>query len=815
MIVHVEGGASNRPGPEFTGAVSDSSKNIRLIPFKFNTEQSYMLEFGDLLFRVIKDGAYVMKAAVNITAITKANPVEITIGAHTLVSNQEVYVSSVGGMVELKDGFYRIQAVTATTIKLKDIFGVNINSTAFTTYTSGGTVEAVVQFTTSIPHTNLSLLKYNQNADVLTITHKDLDMYNITRTAHDVWTVTTVSFTPGIAAPANLTATPSTAATGIIRNYVVTAIDADTEEESVASNADNADHDLSASTLRTNDLAWNVVANASQYNVYCDDKASGIFGYIGAASTNAFEDNYIDPDYDKTPPETRTPLTGSNNKPRCITYHQQRRVYAGTNNNPSTFFASRIGLFTNMNVSAITQADDAITFNVIADDVNEIRDIKSQKNLFLFTSSGIWRIVTGDNLAFTADNISAEEQESWGVSNVNVIKIGQSFLYVQDGERTVRDLQDSLEANGFAGDDLTILARHMFKTRKIVEWTYARDPDSILWCVMDDGSVNALTYLRKHQIWAWSHHTTDGLFKSVASIPELTTEYGVYFVVERKINSQTMKYVERLHNRDLLDIKDSFFVDSGLSLDIPIAITNITLTNPVVVTVNTSTLTNGDLVDIADVNGTTELNGNRYKVANKTGTTIELTDVDGNNIDGTGFTAYIDIGKLRKAVTIISGLEHLEGENVSVLADGGVAHNPLNPNLDIKTVVNGSITIKDAASRIHVGLPYTSDLENIGVDLTALLRFKGSSAKRKAISVVNIRVQDSAGMLIGTSADDLEPYKPEAVEANKGQSFINTIIEKNFAPHWNHDGTVFIRQIDPLPMTILSIMPEVTVVEND
>lgn len=905
MIVHVEGGASNRPGLEFIDAVHDSSETTRLIRFRFNTEQTYILEFSDFVFRVIKDGAYVLNSAVSITAVTQANPVEVTIGAHSLIVGQEVFVSDVGGMTELTDGFYRINSVTATTITLEDIFGTNINSSAFTAYTSGGTTEAIPIFDTFWPQADLARLKFTQSADVLTVVHPDHNsIYDITRTDHDVWTVTAEDFIPGITAPTGFSATPGPSSGTIVRDYVVTAIDDDTGEESLPSTADDATNDLSV-TANLNVCTWTLVTNASKYNVYCDDNASGVFGFVGKASTNNFEDNFIIPDYTKTPPETRSPvfisesfvITGAtqadpcvltitagdrtpavgdqvdvsevvgmtelngntyfvkaststtidledkegtsldssgftaygsagvalvseqDNSPRCVTYHQQRRVYAGPDNRPSTFFTSRIGLFSNMNVSAIVQDDDAITFNVVADDVNEIRDMKSQKDLFLFTSSGVWRIVTGESLVFSADNISAEEQESWGVSNIEALKIGQSFLYVQDGERVVRDLQDTLEANGFSGDELTLLAGHMFEERQIIEWAYARDPDSIIWCVMDDGTVNALTYLRKHQIWAWTHHTTDGLFKSVASIPETTSEYGVYFVVERTIegttgSASTMRYVERLHNRNLFDIKDSFFVDSGLSLDSPVTISGATQANPVVITATAHGFSDTDLIDHSDIKGMTELNGNRYKIANKTANTYELTDTDDNNIDGTGFTVYKSAGKARKAVTTVSGLEHLEGEAVSVLADGGTSHNPLDDDLTTKTVSNRSITIANAASRIHVGLPYTSDLETIGVDLTAINGLGGALARIKSNPFVKIRVRDSVGFKVGPSEDELEPYKPDGVLANEAQAFLNRVTEKSILPDWNHDGTVFVRQIDPLPLTVLNIMSEVLVLEN-
>ncbi len=991
-FVHVQGGASNRPGLEFIGAVHDSSKITRQIKFRFNTAQTYILEFSDYVFRVIKDQAYVLNDPVTITAITKADPAVVTIGAHSLIVGQEVFIDP-GDMTELNKGTYRIKAIAATTISLEDIFGTSIDSTSFTTYTAGGTVESVPVFVTPFAETDLALIKFTQNADVLTLTHPDWAfMYNISRSAHDVWTVEEVSFIPGIAAPINFSvvADPFGGVT-VLRAYVVTAIDDTTGEESVASSRVVLGNDLSIADRRNN-LTWTPVANATKYNAYCDDNLSGVYGFVGestqieetvtmTAATQAnpcvitigthqyeigqqvdisgvvgmtelngntylvnavtgtttislktvagvpvdstgytayvsggtvimsliaeFSDNFITPDYTKTPPETATPFAqtvtaeetitaisqadpcevtiGSHSyvvdqqadmasiagmvelndntylinsvtattitlksvigvpvdstgftaytsggtatistmgdAPRCVTYHQQRRAYAGPDNKPSTFFASKIGFFNNMNVSQITQDDDAITYNIVAGDVNEIRDMLSQKDLFLFTSSGVWRIKTGDTLVFAANNISAEEQESWGVSNVRALKIGQSFLYIQDGERIVRDLQDTLESNGFAGDELTLLAGHMFKTRKIVSWAYAKYPDSIVWCVMDDGTVNALSYLRKHQIWAWSHHTTDGLFKDVETIQEGTREYGVYFVVERIIpgttgSNSTMKYIERLHNRDLLDIKDSFFVDSGLSLDSPVAITGATQANPVVITAPLHGFSDADLIDHSDITGMTELNGMRYKIANKTANTYELTDIDDNNIDGSAYTEYTGSGKARLAVTTISGLDHLEGKTVSIFADGGTDANPNNPEFPLKTVIDGSITLDEPASRIHIGLPYISDLETIGVDLTSVNGLGNSLGRIKTTHTVNIRVQDTIGISLGPTEHELEPYKPEGVIANQGQAFINDVISKSFLPVWDRDATVFIRQLEPAPMTVLNILPEVKVVKN-
>jgi hypothetical protein len=72
------GGLTNRPGTEFVGEVKDSTKTVRLIPFVFNRTNTYVLEFGDLYIRFIKDGSYIKLTSQAITAITNANPCVVT-----------------------------------------------------------------------------------------------------------------------------------------------------------------------------------------------------------------------------------------------------------------------------------------------------------------------------------------------------------------------------------------------------------------------------------------------------------------------------------------------------------------------------------------------------------------------------------------------------------------------------------------------------------------------------------------------------------------------------------------------------------------
>ena len=103
-IVLRYGGVSNRPGTKFVQEVENSAERVRLIPFIFNSSQTYVLEFGNQYMRVIKNGSQVTLPAVNISGATRANPVVITTGSsHGYATGDEVYISGVEGMIELNN----------------------------------------------------------------------------------------------------------------------------------------------------------------------------------------------------------------------------------------------------------------------------------------------------------------------------------------------------------------------------------------------------------------------------------------------------------------------------------------------------------------------------------------------------------------------------------------------------------------------------------------------------------------------------------------------------------------------------------------
>ena len=60
VIVPATGSASKRPASYFAAEVKDSSKFTRSIPFQFNVEQSYKLEFGENYIRFYRNGGQIL-----------------------------------------------------------------------------------------------------------------------------------------------------------------------------------------------------------------------------------------------------------------------------------------------------------------------------------------------------------------------------------------------------------------------------------------------------------------------------------------------------------------------------------------------------------------------------------------------------------------------------------------------------------------------------------------------------------------------------------------------------------------------------------
>jgi hypothetical protein len=482
------------------------------------------------------------------------------------------------------------------------------------------------------------------------------------------------------------------------------------------------------------------------------------------------------------------------NFPSCVTIYEQRLWFAATKAQPQTIWASKSGEYGDMTQGSAD--DDALEYTIGSEQVNAIKWLSAGRILVLGTAGGGFGLTSGSGDPITPTNVIVKRETTFGTLGIIPQKIGNFVYYVQRNGKTIREFAYSFDIDAYQALDMTILAEHICGDG-IVQMDYQQSPYNILWCVRSDGQIATLTRQIEHEVVGWSRQITDGKFESVAVIPGNNQDDEVWFVVKREINGSTKRYVERLMPIDYNEQEDCFYVHSGLSLDDPKDITGATQAKPVVVTCPSHGFSNGDIVIIRNINGMTELNKRKFKIANITTDTFELQDLSGNDIDGSPYNAYESGGEARKCVDTLSGLLHLEGETVVILADGAV-HPP-------KTVNSGSISLEWKAGEIHVGLPYTSRLQTMRLEAGG--DFGTAQGIKKKIFRAISRLYKSLGGKVGNLKRQDELYfrttsdkMDEPIPLYEGDK------EIAFPSEYNKDAYILITHNQPLPLTVLSII---------
>lgn len=809
FFVDYRGGASNRPGTEFVARCLISDSPVRLIPFQFSVIQNYVLEFGDFYMRVIKDGALVLEAAKTLTAITQANPGVFTSNAHGFVTGDQVYFN-VTGMTQIDNKEYFVANETPNTFQVVDWNGVPLNTAGFSAFVSG-TVARVYKITTPYAAADLALLKFTQSADTMTICHPDYIPRDLTRTSDTSWTFTPVVLGAGIAAPVAASAVVTGGAATTNYAYLVTAVSA-TGEESVASNIVTA---LNAIDIRvvagSVNITWAAVAGAVKYNVYKALPATGnpvaagaLYGYmasVDAPNLSAIDANIV-PDFTVGPPTHDDPLAGNN--PGTVTYDQQRKVYAGSDAEPETFWMSKPGQFKNFDISDPIQPSDAITGTLVSRQVNQIKHMVSMPGgLVMLTSGGAWQ-VSGTGGVLSPTTIQATPQAYNGAGDIQPLTINYEIIYVQQKGTIVRDLSYSFYTNIYTGADLSVLSNHLFAGYTLREWCYAEEPFKIIWAVRSDGALLSLTYLKDQEIFGWAKHESQGRFKSVTTVPE-DDEDAVYFVVERLIGGELIQFIERMHTRQMpYGPEDAFFVDSGLSTEPFLANFTLYIAAPT-----------GDNV-LFTVPGVGFTSGSVGAVFRAGGGIAEITTlIDGDNVLCRILKDIEDIDEMSDPprvwpqlpgtwaingkVTTVRGLDHLEGETVAILGDGNV--------FPPQVVNNGQVILPQACSKITVGLAYTAQLQTLYLD-TGDPTIQG---KRKNIVAMTARVDQSRGLEMGQTFDDLTEFKDrDPTTIGLPIDLYTGDMRMIIGGGWTTEGQMCIQQANPLPATILGVIPEIT-----
>jgi len=490
--------------------------------------------------------------------------------------------------------------------------------------------------------------------------------------------------------------------------------------------------------------------------------------------------------------------------PRTGTYYGDRKVFSGTRAAPQRVDMSKVGEYDDYGFSIPGIDSDSIAMTMNARQINAINDLVPLDQLVALTSSGAWRIGAGDNDAITPTTVGFRPQVYRGAGELPAVIIGDTALYVTYNGTKIRDLQYQVNADKFTGDDVTLTASHLLTpTRTVVDMSFADEPHGIVWIVRSDGVLLSLTYLREQEVVGWAKHDTDGIVERVCAIPIGGVDVP-YFIVKRTINGVVQRYVETLTNRDVDDTRDVVCVDASLTYDGRGDGTDtVTLTGGAWASGQNVTVTLTDsLLESGDVGNEIWVYADEYiyrgRITTVYGPTsallLSLIDVPAS-IQAVASTDY------GLAKDLFYGLDHLVGKTVAVCADSTV-------HASIEVEDDGSVQLGQHGVVVHIGLPFTAEMETLDINIVG----KSSAyMQSKLVKRVALYVQDSRGFFAGSDRSALNEYLSRGQEDDYEAPAATTgVAEVQLTSSYNDHGRVVIQQTNPLPLTVLAVVPDVT-----
>lgn len=788
FVVLPHGPVARRPGFEFVNEVKDSTKPVRLMPFTFSADQTVVLEFGHQYVRFHINGATLLEATVAISSISGSTV--NTTAAHNYTTGDWVYIGN---------RYHKITVVDTDTFTTKDLWGVN-------TTASGTTAARAYTVTTPYDSADVFDLRFAQSSDVITITHPNYAARELARNGATDWTLTAISFEPPTAAPTGVTATATVAVNQNLtqQKYVVTAVQADGVTESLPSAPATCTNNLTLAG-NFNTITWTGANGASRYNVY--KLRGGIYGYIGQTTPSAGVSPVAIASATRGTPLSRSKIVkvttaaahGFTTGDRVLVADTGVATFNGywqitvtatnkfeyTSGTKTSYTAATTG---QVSIPSLTLADD----NVLADTTqsppegiiglnDEVNDYPStvmyheQRRWFAGTNAKpqvVWATRTGteNNLTSSIPSRDADGMELRvaamqnnqirhlvALTDLLALTAGGEFRIGADGDSAITPSTVSIKPQGYSGAS---------NVQPIVT------AGSLLYVQAQGSRIRELGY-------NWESNSYRTLDVSIMA-PHRFNGYTITQIAYSRAPDQIMWAV-----RDDGTLLGLTYVPDQQVFGWHAHDTDGTVESVCVVAED-----NEDALYVV-VKRTVNSRTVRYVERLRTRIFTELEDA-----------FFVDSGLTYSGspVTTISGLWHLEGKQVDVLTDGAV-----HPR---KTVTNGAITLDYSASKVHVGLPITSDMR------TLPLAVEGAQAAgqgtTKNINRVHLRVAQSSVVKAGPNFTRLREYPARVVADPYGTppALRDGELSLSIDPSWNPDGALCVRQDLPLPLTVLSMALE-------
>lgn len=900
FYVDYRGGASTRAGTKWILQAYKSATAVRLISFAASSTVQYILEFGDGYIRFFYSGAPVLETAKAITAATQANPAVVTSNAHGYSVGDWVFITGVVGMTQLNGRYFLITAVTANTFTLGKILDSSaVDSSAYTAYTSGGTVARIYTLPSPYLAADLATLKFSQSVNKMVFVHPSYSPYELIITSAANWTISAISFGSTVRAPTGLSIATSSAGSGNL-SYVVTAVDIN-GQESIASSASSTTINTAGASVS---FGWGAVSGAVSYNVYrtgvnfvSAPPAGSAFGFAGNTTGTTFIDTFgsgfaaqIPVDFDVTQPVAANPFQGAGVASVTVTaagtYTTVPTVTLGaapTGGQTATATAvlSVQGTPTVSASGSNYAIGDKVFFAngvvAIVATINGTGGILTLQPITYPGSSG-GSITSGStpanpmfSIGTSGAGAAATFNLTWGVGAVNIVQAGAGYAAAPavtfgSGAATATSVLAAASAGNpsavtFFQQRLVLAAAtnapqtfNMSQPGSPYNFNISspiQADDAITGSIISQqlNTIKSMIPMSKglialadHAAWLINGGSDSTTITPINANAQAQAYSGASDVPPIVVNSDIL-YIQAKGSNPR-DLTFNFYTNIYTGADIGILSSHLfygyTITGWAFAEepfkVIWAVRSDGTMLSLTYVKeqemvgwARHDTNGSFKSVA----TVVEAVSfgkvdalyavvqrtINGNSVQyiermaeriftgGASDAWCVDAGLQYSGApaTSFSGAEHLAGSTVTGLADGVVIP-------PFVMAADGTFTLP-AASKVTVGLAYTSQLQTLQLDLGE----PNVQGKRKKITGVSIRCLETLGLAIGRSFSSLVPMK-DLVAGNVGtmtNQLVSGLITGDaraiIDPLWDVPGQYCIEQDNPLPATILGVIPEIVV----
>jgi hypothetical protein len=837
MIISKYGGADNRPGTEFIDYVHDSTVINRIIPFQYNNQQQYVLELGNKTLRIIANGVVLnTNQAYVVTAVTPAVGsvgLKLTITGHPFNTNDEVIVNGVGSGI---DGTWTIKKTSSSIIEL-----VGCSLLTYS-WSGGGTVQALSGTSNVIvtpwASADIFALKYTQSADVVTVTHPNYPTYQIQRYSQTSWAVTLFVNTNGPFQDINIDETKTVYASAETGTITITS-NADIFTAGMVGELFYIQHSPNDHTY-----SWEVgkgisvdaiVVYGSNYYIALSSGTTGTIPPTAIEGTQRDGDpgvlwQYINSGFGivKITGYTSTKIVTASVIVRLpksltglVTSVSLDHNFAITEGEPTWWIVTKTphGLSNGDNVT-LSGTGTGLDGTWIVQNVNSTQfRIDSYYGGETFSNRGSALVITAT---------SYWAKSAWGVipgyPGTTAYFQGRQLFGGTNGEPSRFDMSrtrgffDFGQSNPILDDDAityTLLSNKVNIIKHLLELQYL--------IIMTTGGIWMAQGGKSGGSGTLTPGSIDLQFQSsqpVGDIPPLKISNYALFVQEKGNQVRTLGY--------------SFAENAFIGQDITTMSNHLLQFNTIVdwayqeIPYSCAWAVRDDGV-LLGLTFFPEQQVTAWHRHDTQGTFESVCCVTENNKDVVYFIVkrtlngqvkrciermaqrsfvlpadafLVDCGltyNLSSPASIFTGLDHLDGETVSILGDG--------ISFPQQIVSGGQVTLSKAVSKCQIGLPYTSDFGTLAISSQR----SNIRDKQKSINAVSLIVDKSSGFQTGPDEDNLQPYKTTPETYDAADPLLSQLVDYNIPCAWDKNGLIFVRQEKPLPLSILAVIPQLEV----